>query len=72
MDQPRAEETLKKLEPLVGEWALQASSPDGEPFPQRFTASFEDNGNTIIGRWEKAENGKRYETDFNLTYRKLT
>ena len=42
-----------------GKWTLWRT---GEPFPQRFTASFEDNGNTIIGRWEKAENGKRYET----------
>lgn len=148
MDQTTAEEALKKLEPLLGEWALKASSPagepwpgegratfewhesrahliarttvdvpgapdtisiigcdaangtyyqlysddrgvcrvyemsvgngkwtlwrTGEPFPQRFTGSFEDNGNKIVGRWERAENGEHYETDFSLTYRKVT
>jgi len=147
MDQPTAEEALKNLEPLLGEWALEASSPDGEPwpgegrasfewhesrahlvartmvdlpgapdttsiigcdatngsyyqlysddrgicrvyemsigdgqwrlwrtgepFPQRFTGRFEDDGNTIVGRWKKAEAGEDYETDFNLIYRKV-
>lgn len=147
MDQPTAQEVLKKLEPLLGEWALEASSPDGEPwpgegcarfewhasrahlvarttlevpgapnttsiigcdaangtyyqlysddrsvcrvyemsigdgewrlwrkgepFPQRFTGRFADDGNTIVGRWEKAENGEDYESDFDLIYRKV-
>ena len=148
MDQPTAQEALKKLEPLLGEWALEASSPDGEPwpgegrasfewhasrahlvarttvdmpgapnttsiigcdaangtyyqlysddrgvcrvyemsigdgewklwrtgepFPQRFTGRFEDTGDTIVGRWEKAEDGENYEADFNLVYCKVT
>jgi hypothetical protein len=147
MDQPTAEEALKELEPLLGEWALDARSPDGEPwpgearasfewyesrahlvarstvdlpaapdtisiigcdaangtyfqlysddrgvcrvfqmsigdgewrlwregapFPQRFTGRFEDGGNTIMGRWEKAEDGTKYETDFDLIYRRV-
>ena len=147
MDQPTAEEALKNLEPLLGEWALEASSPDGEPwpgegrasfewhesrahlvgrtmvdvpgapdttsiigcdaangsyyqlysddrgvcrvyemsigdgewrlwrtgepFPQRFTGRFKHDGNTIVGRWEKAEDGEHYEIDFNLMYRKV-
>jgi hypothetical protein len=33
MDQPTAEEALKKLEPLVGEWKLEAIPPSGEPWP---------------------------------------
>jgi hypothetical protein len=33
---------------------------------------FEGNGNTIVGRWERAENGAHYETDFDLIYRKVT
>jgi hypothetical protein len=146
MDQPTAEEALKRLEPLVGEWALEAKPPDGppwpgeaqatiewhdsgahlvqrstvdmpeapdsisimgcdaangtyfqlysdergvcrvyemsikdgewglwregEPFPQRFTATISDNGNTIAGRWEKAPDGHTWETGFDLTYRK--
>ena len=28
MDQPTAEEALKRLEPLVGEWILEAKPPD--------------------------------------------
>jgi hypothetical protein len=51
-----------------GEWRLWRS---GQPFPQRFSGRFEDDGNTIAGRWEKAEDGENYETDFDLIYRKL-
>ena len=28
-------------------------------------------GNTIVGRWEKAEDGKNYVTDFDLIYRRV-
>lgn len=51
-----------------GEWQLRR---EGEPFPQRFTARFSDDGNTIVGRWEKAPDGTHYETDFELIYRRL-
>lgn len=51
-----------------GEWKLWR---DGEPFPQRFTAAFGDDGNTIRGRWEKAEDGQIYTTDFDLIYRRV-
>jgi hypothetical protein len=147
MDQPTAEEALKKLEPLIGEWTLEAIPPGGEPWPgvgrsviewhdsgahviqrttvpvdgapdsisimgcdaangtyyqlysdervvcrvfemsigeaewrlwragepfaQRFTGRFEDGGNTIVGRWELAEDGTNYKTDFDLIYRKV-
>jgi hypothetical protein len=33
MDQPTAEEALGQLEPLVGEWTLEAKPPDGPPWP---------------------------------------
>jgi hypothetical protein len=148
MGQPTAEEALKKLEPLIGRWTLEAIPPggepwpgearaviewhesgahvverstvempeapdgisimgcdaangtyyqlysddrgvcrayemsigdgewrlwrEGEPFPQRFTGRFEDDGNTIVGRWEKAEDGTNYEIDFDLIYRKVS
>ncbi len=52
-----------------GEWRLRR---EGEPFPQRFTATISEDGNTIAGRWEKAEDGTNYTTDFDLTYRKVT
>jgi hypothetical protein len=147
IDQPTAEDALKKLEPLLGEWILEATSPDGEPwlgaarasfewhesgahlvarssvdvpgapntvsiigcdaangtyfqlysddrgvcrvyemsiregewrlwregdpFPQRFAATIEASRDTIIGRWEKAENGTNYTTDFYLTYTRV-
>jgi len=52
-----------------GVWKLWRDAPD--PFPQRFSGSFEEDGKAIAGRWEKAEDGSNWETDFNLTYRKL-
>jgi hypothetical protein len=146
MDQPTAEDALRKLDPLVGKWDLKGSSPGGEPWPgggrstfewhpsgahlvqrtivelpeapdsiciigcdaangtyfqlysdergvsrvyemsiddgewklwrtgkpfgQRFTATFSDDGKTMLGRWEKTENGANYEADFDLTYRR--
>jgi hypothetical protein len=148
MDQPTAENALKALEPLVGEWALEAIPPGGEPWPgearasiawhdsgahlvarstielpaapdaisimgcdaangtyyqlysddrgvcrvyemsigngawrlwrrgepfaQRFTARFEDGGDTIAGRWERSADGTTYDTDFDLIYRRMT
>jgi len=52
-----------------GEWSLWRA---GEPFAQRFTASFEDDGDTIVGRWEMAKAGNDYELDFELIYRRAT
>ncbi len=147
MDQPTAEQALRRLEPLVGEWQIEARPPDGEPWPgggrvtfewhdsgshlvergtvevpeapdnisiigcdaamgtyfqlysddrgvcrvyemsigdgewklwregepfaQRFSATFSDDGNTITGRWEIAEDFTNYTTDFHLTYRRV-
>ena len=51
-----------------GEWKLWR---EGAPFAQRFTGRFEDDGNTIVGRWEMAEDGTSYETDFDLIYRRV-
>ncbi|HEY3946864.1 MAG TPA: hypothetical protein VGL78_16685 [Solirubrobacteraceae bacterium] len=52
-----------------GEWKLWR---EGDPFPQRFTATISEDGETISGRWEKAEDGTNYTTDFYLTYVKVT
>ena len=41
------------------------------PFAQRFTATIGDDGDTIAGRWEKAPDGRGWETDFDLTYRRV-
>jgi len=51
-----------------GEWKLWR---EGAPFPQRFSATISDEGNTIAGRWEKAPEERTWETDFDLTYRKV-
>jgi hypothetical protein len=32
-DGPTAGEALKRLEPLVGEWILEAKPPEGPPWP---------------------------------------
>jgi hypothetical protein len=48
-----------------GTWRLWRH---GQPFPQRFTARIEDDGQRMIAQWEKAEDGTNYTTDFNLTY----
>jgi hypothetical protein len=146
MDQPTAENTLKELEPLVGEWTLEAIPPggppwpgsgsarfewmegapfliehsaapdpapdgvsvigcdaangtyfqlysdergvcrvyemtigdgewrlwrEGEPFAQRFTGRFSDDGNRIEGRWEAAKDGTSWETDFDLNFTRV-
>ena len=147
MDQPTAEQALRKLEPLIGEWSMEAKSASGEPWPgggrmvfewhesgahlvqrgtvdhpeapnnisiigcdaangtyvqmysdergvcriyemsisngewklwrkgepfsQRFIGTFSQDGNTITGRWELAEDGTNYEIDFELLLRRV-
>ncbi len=51
-----------------GEWKLWRK---GKPFSQRFTGTFSQDGNTITGRWELAEDGANYEIDFELTLRRV-
>jgi len=51
-----------------GAWTLRR---DGEPFAQRFTGTFSDDGNTITARWEAAEDGEAFTTDFDLVYRRV-
>jgi hypothetical protein len=41
MDHPTAEEALRQLEPLVGQWILNAKWPSGEPWPGGGRVSFE-------------------------------
>ena len=52
-----------------GVWKLWRDAPN--PFPQRFTGNFGDDGKTIAGRWEKAPDGASWEIDFDLTYMKV-
>ena len=41
VDQLGAEDALRKLDPLVGDWDLEASPPGGEPWPGGGRATFE-------------------------------
>jgi len=50
------------------QWTL---ARDGEPFPQRWSATVSDDANTITGKWEKAEDGKNFTVDFSLTYHRV-
>jgi hypothetical protein len=50
-----------------GEWRLERR---GDPFAQRFTGTFSEDGTTITGRWEIDEDGEGFELDFELDYRK--
>jgi hypothetical protein len=51
------------------EWRLWR---DGEPFSQRFAGTFSEDGNTITGRWEMAEDGTNFHTDFDMILRRLS
>jgi hypothetical protein len=51
------------------EWSLRRVGP---PFPQRFKARISQDGRTISGCWEKAEDGEHFTVDFFLTYRKTS
>jgi hypothetical protein len=51
-----------------GVWKLWRG---GEPFSQRFTGKFSADGKAIAGRWEIAEDGENWRTDFDLTYTKV-
>ena len=56
MDQPTAEDALKELEPLVGEWVLEAIPPGGEPWPGR--AGRRSNGTTPAPTWSSARRSR--------------
>jgi hypothetical protein len=51
-------------------WTLQriASAPD---FSQRFTGTFADDGDTIVGRWDTSHDSSTWERDFDLTYTRV-
>jgi hypothetical protein len=53
-----------------GVWTLLRESPDFSPleFSQRFTGTFSDDGDSIVGRWEISRDGSPWERDFDLSY----
>ncbi len=54
---------------IEGIWKLWRNASD--PFPQRYTGAVSGDRKTITGRWERGESGSNWETDFDLTYRRL-
>ena len=50
-----------------GSWKLGRS---GASFSQRFNATFEEDGNTIVGHCEMPEDGTGYVSDFDSVYRR--
>lgn len=58
-----------------GEWRLLRDRPDFTPlsFHQRYAGRFGDDGRTIEGRWEIShDDGATWETDFGVTFRKVS
>jgi hypothetical protein len=55
------------------EWTLERHSADVSPltFHQRWLATFSADGDTIQGRWEKSPDGRDWELDFELAYRRM-
>jgi hypothetical protein len=51
-----------------GVWRLWR---EGEPFSQRFQGTFSEDGDTITGRFEIAEDGRTWKTDFDVTYTRV-
>jgi hypothetical protein len=49
------------------EWKLWR---EGAPFSQRFTATLSDDGQTMTGGWEIAEDFTNYVPDFDIVYRR--
>jgi hypothetical protein len=45
-----------------------AAAPD---FSQRFTNTIDEDGDTIVGRWEHSSDGSAWNDDFVLTYTRV-
>ena len=49
-------------------WKLWRNAPH---FSQRFTGTFADNGDTIVGVWELSEDDSTWKRDLELTYSRV-
>ena len=54
-------------------WTLARDQPDFSPldFAQRYEGRFSDDGDTIEGHWDIRHEGRDWEKDFDITYRRL-
>jgi hypothetical protein len=53
-----------KLSETGGTWTMTGESPQrsgGPPLKLRCTATFEDLGNSLVGKWEQSSDGERWE-----------
>lgn len=50
-------------------WKIWRDEPS---FPQRFTGTIADDGNTIVGVWEVREDGSNWKRDLEMTYTRVT
>jgi hypothetical protein len=48
-------------------WRIWRDAPG---FSQRFTGSFADNGDTIVGRWQLCRDDARWDDDLQIVYRR--
>jgi hypothetical protein len=48
-------------------WRLHRNAPD---FSQRFTGTFTDGGDTIVGQWQLCEDDVHWNDDLKITYRR--
>jgi hypothetical protein len=55
------------------DWTLERHKPDFTPlsFHQRWVGKFTADGNAIHGRWETSPDGRDWELDFELMYRRV-
>lgn len=49
-------------------WKLWREAPE---FSQRFIGRFSEDGNAMVGAWERSSDGTNWEHDFDLTYTKV-
>jgi hypothetical protein len=59
---------------MDGVWKLWRDTADFSPldFAQRFAGTFSNDHKTIDGRWESCHDGRTWEDDLQITYRRIT
>jgi hypothetical protein len=56
------------------EWTLERKAPDFTPLElhQRWLGTLSSDGNTIEGRWGTSADGREWQLDFELFYRRMS
>ena len=65
------ERDVQRILTMTLEGGLWMLLREGEPFSQRFTGRFSDDGMTITGRWEMKKPGEDWKTDIEVLYTKV-